>query len=562
MRREDNYWTRKLARRRMLAGAGTAALGVGAMALTGCGDDDDGGDGGGGSPTQAGGSPAATAAPKTGGVLRQADITQAAHFSPYHPSADPSFVNFWRRDTGYYDRLWDIMDTPDPQKQVALRLAEKVEQPDPTTYVITLREGVKFHNRAPANGRAMTAEDVVQVYEFLKKPPASGGAFVQSGKDMKSITAVDAKTIRLETFGPRAFTYEELAPRGLIVPKEMLDEQTQKNTPPIGTGPYMYKAHQQGSTEELVKNPDYWRKGQPYPDGKKVTFIPDAAAGEAAFRDGQIDDISFTDVKQRDSVKQALGNKITLQDYPSTSGLALVLNIHRPPFNDPRVREAIHRAIDAQRIINIVWFGDGDPAWYFSDARTSRFPIGRKAVEQYVGFDQKKAADLLKAAGVDPNKEYELMAPVETQTWVDASKLISEDLAKVGLKTKVTPIVRNVYLQKAGPKPGDFDITMSVFLDYIYMQTNSGTFWDNTSLEDKEVDALADKIKETINAEERKKLSNDIEIMLAKKYSNFVPVLSAKGHTAWYSYVKGVNLESSRVGSRQGNQIGLWLDKA
>jgi ABC-type transport system substrate-binding protein len=43
----------------------------------------------------------------------------------------------------------------------------------------------------------------------------------------------------------------------------MLDEQTLKTTPPVGTGPYMYKSHQQNTNEEVVRNPDYFVKGRP-----------------------------------------------------------------------------------------------------------------------------------------------------------------------------------------------------------------------------------------------------------------------------------------------------------
>ncbi len=560
----DNYWTRTLRRRRLLAGTGTAALGVGALALAGCGDDSTSSSSSGGTKptTAAGGSPAPEVA-KPGGIFRTADITQAAHFSPYHPSADPSFINNWRRDVGYYDKLWNIMDTPDPAKQVQMRLADKIEQPDETTVIVTLKQGVKFHNRAPINGRVMTTEDVMQDIEFLKKPPASGGAFLQSGKDLKLVTSPDPKTLKFEMFGPRAFFFEEMsaARATLVVPKEMLSEDTLKNTPPIGTGPFMYKSHQQGSTEEVTRNPDYWLKDRPYLDGKKITFIPDSAAGEAAFRGGQTDAFGFTDIKQRDSVAADLGKKITVNDYASISGLALVTNIHRKPFDDPRVREAIIRAVNIKRIIDTVYFGDGDPIWYFADAVSTRFPIGRKATEQYTAYDPAKATALLKAAGIDPNKEYELMAPVEAQTWVDSAKLIAEDLAKVGLKVKVNPIVRNVYLQKAGPKPGDFDITMSVLLDYIYMQTDSGTFWNNTSLEDKEVDDLVTKIRSTVDAEARKKLSNQVELMLAQKATPLMPYLTTRLHAAWYTNVKGIDFEAARSGLT-GWQINQWQDKS
>lgn len=557
----ENYWTRRVSRRSALGTSGSLAIGVTGLIVAGCGGDDDGKNnngGGGGANVEPTPTAVETAVARPGGILYTADTTQAAHFSPYHPSADPSYINNWRRDLGYYDRLWHLRDTKDAAEQFYMRLATSVEQVDETTVVVKIHDGVKFHDRAPVNGRVMTAEDIVADIEFLKHPPASGGAFIQSGKDLESVRAIDATTLEFKMFGPRAFFFEEVNP--VVVPKEMLDENTLKNEVPLGTGPYIYKGHQQGSTEEVTRNPNYWVKDRPYMDGKKVTFIPDAAAGEAAFRDGQVDMIGFTDIKQRDSIKRALGDKLVTQDYPSTSGVAIILNIHREPFNDIRVREAIHRAINIDRIVNIVWFGDADAAWYFSDARSTRFPIGRDAVKQYVDYDPAKAKRLIQESGVDTSRTLELMAPVEVQTWVDSAKLMAEDLQAIGLKVNVTPIVRNVYLQKAGPKPGDFDMAMSVFLDYIYMQTDSGTFWNNASLEDPEVDALVTKIREQVDPTKRETLSHEVETMLAKKYSNFVPVLSARGHSGWYSHVKGVDLRWSRTGLI-GYQIDQWLDK-
>lgn len=56
----------------------------------------------------------------------------------------------------------------------------------------------------------MTASDFVADIEFLKHPPASGGSFIQSGKDLKSVTAVDDQTIRFDMYGPRAFFFESI----------------------------------------------------------------------------------------------------------------------------------------------------------------------------------------------------------------------------------------------------------------------------------------------------------------------------------------------------------------
>ncbi|MGH2598465.1 MAG: ABC transporter substrate-binding protein, partial [Dehalococcoidia bacterium] len=264
-----------------------------------------------------------------------------------------------------------------------------------------------------------------------------------------------------------------------------------------------------------------------------------------------------TNIKQRDTIAKDLGDTIVVRDIPSTSGMALVLNVNRAPWNDIRAREAVYRAIDVDRVLNTIYFGDGERTWYYSKGSYNRNPLGPEPIKDLISYDPKKAADLVKAAGIDPNKEYEFMVPVESQTWVDSGRLLAEDLTKVGIKTRVNPVVRNIYLQRGGPKPGDFDITMSLLLSYQYARTNSGTFWDSTSLQDPEVDAIVNKIYETVDPELRNSLSHDFERMLAQKYSNLVPLLSWIDHFGTYAYVKGYNDQYLPF----SYQINTWLDR-
>jgi peptide/nickel transport system substrate-binding protein len=552
---------RRLSRRRLiLAGAGGGAA---LFALACGGDDDDGEAGTQGTAAPAGGTAAAAATPKAGGQFREATITQAPHFSPFHPGADPSFVNTWRRINGYYDTLWTFKAV-NAAELVAPRLAASIEQPDQTTYVVKMHPS-NFQNRPPANGREVTAEDQVEVIKFLSKPPATGGSFLQSGKDLKSATAVDKLTLRFETHGPRAFFFEEglgvANTARVIVPKEMLDEQTLKQQIPVGSGPYEYKTHTQGSIEEIKAFTGYRIKDRPYIAEKKLTFVPDSAAIEAAFRANQIDWMGFSDIKQRDSVTKDLGKKVESETYPSESGMALVVNVFRDPWKDARAREAIHRAIDIDRVVNTVYFGDGTPTWYFSPANFEAFPIKREQVNQYVGYDPKKAGELLRASGADLSKEYEFMVPIEAQTWVDSARLMAEDLEKIGLKTRINPVVRNIYLQRGGPEPGDFDMQMSVLLGYRHAKTDAGTFWNSTALNDPEIDAFVEKVEATVNAQERKKLSEEFQIMLARKYSNLIPILTTNVHNAWYAYLKGFNTDFRKFGGWQvWPQGGRWLD--
>lgn len=567
MAERTGYWSKltssRFSRRRALAGAASLGIGAAAIGVVGCG-------GGDSSSAVRDGEDEGT--PKPGGIWRQATITDPTHFSPFHPGADPSFANTWRRSTGYYDQMWDLRETEDPARLIQLRLADRLEQVDETTVIVHLKRA-NFHNQplsrsnARVNGRELTAEDVVARFEFLKVPPASANNFIRSGRDLESVTAIDARTIRFKTYGPRAFFYEGglgVNVRPHEVPREMLDEQTLRTDVPIGTGPYMYKSHQAGSREEMVKNPNYFMQGLPYLDGKTLTLIPDAAAGEAAFLSGQVDDtsdIGFQDIRQRDRIAGQLGNRIRVISFPSTSGMALLLNKNRAPFNDIRVREAVHRAINVDRIINIVFFGDARRTWWFPEGRPERFPVGFEGVKQYVDYNPQRARQLLQAANVDPNQEFEFMVPPEAQTWVDGGRLAAEDLAAVGMKTRLNPIVRNTYLQRAGPQPGDFEITMTVFLDYQFATSDSGSFWNNAGLGDPEIDAIVQRISETIDVERRRALSQEFEIMLARKYSNLVPLLTGNIHVGHYSYMKGIDREVSRSGFG-GWQINRWIDRA
>ena len=565
----SSSWLSRPLRRRRLLQSGAALSGAAAFAAA-CGSGSKESTGSpSGQATSAAVSPSQAAAqnqqeqPKAGGTLREATVTQAPHFSPYHPGADPSFINTWRRVNGYYEPLWAFKTTKaDEKTRLSLRLAASVEQPDDSTYIVKMHPST-FHNRPPANGRKVTAEDMVASMQFLSKAPASGGSFLQSGKDIKAMTAVDDLTVRFETQGPRAFFWENLARAPM--PKELLDEETLKRTPPIGNGPYEYKGHQQGSTEEMKRFAGYYKKDRPYIDEKKLTIMPDNVASEAAFRSGQIDTIDseqVQNVKQKESLVKDLGAKIVAHTFPSSSGMALVANISRDPFKDPRVREALYRAIDVDRVINVVFFGDARRTWYFSEARVDRNAVPFSQVKQFVDYDPKKAADLLKASGADLSKEYELMLPVENQSWVDSGRLMGEDLQKVGFKLKVNPVVRNIYLQRGGPKPGDFDLQMSVFLDWQYMKTKSGTFWDSTSLQDPEVDALVDKIETTIDSKSRDTLWTEVQLMLARKYSNMMPMLSGNVHYLWWSHVKGIAPDSAYGTPSGGWQDDRWLSKA
>ena len=77
------------------------------------------------------------------------------------------------------------------------------EQPDATTIILKIRKGVKYANVAPANGRVMTARDVVF---SLKRMATDDAKFPRRTwfKQVDSIEATDDNTVRIKTKQPYA----------------------------------------------------------------------------------------------------------------------------------------------------------------------------------------------------------------------------------------------------------------------------------------------------------------------------------------------------------------------
>jgi ABC-type transport system substrate-binding protein len=100
-------------------------------------------------------------APRYGGVLHFAATIRA-----FDPTAGyrPELALVWDTLTEW-EATWYY---PEVQRTPVIRktLATSWEMVNPSTWIFKLRQGVRFHNRPPVNGREMTAEDVKYSYEL------------------------------------------------------------------------------------------------------------------------------------------------------------------------------------------------------------------------------------------------------------------------------------------------------------------------------------------------------------------------------------------------------------
>ena len=225
--------------------------------------------------------------PRYGGVLHFPAVVRA-----FDPTAGyrPELALVWDTLTEW-EAIWYF---PEVQRTPVIRktLVTDWQMQNPSTWIFKLRQGVKFHNRPPVNGREMTAEDVKYSYELLKdKAQYSTRAAL-----VKTITVIDKYTVKFELSMPDPKFYlnivDSLSP--VIVPREAVEAPGGLAENPIGTGAFMLKEFSPGDGALLVKNPDYYLKDKdgrplPYVDAVRLYFTKDAATETALFRTKQLD---------------------------------------------------------------------------------------------------------------------------------------------------------------------------------------------------------------------------------------------------------------------------------
>jgi peptide/nickel transport system substrate-binding protein len=269
------------------------------------------------------------------------------------PSEPPSYDGHREETFGlthpfapFYNTLLRVDPTDPTGTKPVASLAEKwTVSNEGLVYTFNLRKGVKFHD-----GSEMTSKDVKASYDKIIFPPEGVGS---SRKGQYAVVEVveapDPYTVRFRLKWPAGSFLTSLAsPWNFIYKADILaKDMTWYETNIMGTGPFTFVEHVKGSHVVGKKNPDYWDKGKPYLDGFRAMFVRDSAAQVALIR-GERAHIQFRGFSpaERDSLVQALGDKITVQESPWDCILMVAINHEKKPFDDVRVRRALTLALD------------------------------------------------------------------------------------------------------------------------------------------------------------------------------------------------------------------------
>lgn len=534
---EGSYWdpvgATRVGRRRLLKNGAAFSVGAAALALLGCSSDDSE-DGAGGTPSDS--TTASTGEPKQGGRLGTYFAT-VGNFSIIANDADGSDV----AGVNVYDRLLTArLDT----KGYALEAAEKIEIAEPTRIVVTLKPNMVYSNKAPVNGRAVKASDIVAMQSFIRTATTTTSIAFQT-EFLDRAEATNDRTVVFHLKKPSAYLFSSLylgnSQSQALVPEEMLP--LLETTPPIGSGPYELADFNFGQRYLMKRNPRYRDadKKLPYIDEREIISITDPVAQEAAFLSGQIHEWLPGAGAIGRLEKELDPNKFTRLPYLGTN----MINTHAMmnaamggprPWHDIRVREAIYRSMNRLQYLELVFNGRGVVTNGPLHASLEAYVVDKKDTEQYYKTDLQAAKQLLSAANYDESKQWEIVCNSSTATNAQLCEVWSNHLAQIGIKTSVKPVPLSVLnpqmiatskfdLQFASQPGGD--TPARAMRDHA---SDTKDQFNNVGLYDKEIDALIERSESATDRAENVKLVKQLQLEVLKRYSLsnivFTPQLS------------------------------------
>jgi peptide/nickel transport system substrate-binding protein len=304
---------------------------------------------------------------------------------------------------------------------------------DSSTYVIHLRQGVKFHN-----GDELTSADVKFGIEREMSPQSAEtmkGAFV---KAVKTIETPDKYTVVIKTKAPYGFLlYDMSNSRGLAgyaYPKKYVESvgDTGFNRNPIGTGPYRFVEHKPGNRIVYEAFPDYWGRK---PKFKTLEFIllPEETTRLAALKSGSVDII----IASRASLKQLTDYKLVQKPGEVMFWLDLISVFpDNSIFKDVRVRKALTLAINRREIRDFIYQGQANLTEWCG-AGTKALGYRELPPPPYDPETAKKLISEVFPRGMELEiYSYSRSGNPEMPQVMEA---ISGYLEAVGIKTRITP---------------------------------------------------------------------------------------------------------------------------
>ncbi len=310
---------------------------------------------------------------------------------------------------------------------------------DGLTWTFQLQEGVTFHDGEPFNAEAAKA-----AIEAASLPTSEGGRagawWIWPG--IESIETPDEQTLVVNLTAPAALDLVAASTYAawMVSPKALEaaaadPEFFESAGASYGTGPYMLEAYTPDAEVVLTQFPDYRGGWEDVDHFEKVvlSIIGDAAVQQQALDGGQVD--LALRVPEESMNEYDSNPDFTVMRDASLLNYVGLLNTQRPPFDDPRVRQAIAYATPYDDIIEVAVQGNGNQS-------RAAVPIGVFPYDESVAMYEtniEKAKELMAEAGVD-SFDMEIAYTAENTHEQAFAPLLQAAYSEIGGNVELTPM--------------------------------------------------------------------------------------------------------------------------
>ncbi len=414
-----------------------------------------------------------------------------------------------------------------------------------TKFTFDLRDGAKWHD-----GQPVTADDVVFTYD--RALSAKENVLIHSFFSLwlDKVVKTGDMSVEFQLKFPFPYALQRIQ-TCKIAPKHVFDGKWDEavSGKVVGSGPYKVTEQAPLSHTSFEKFADY---NGPRPAVYKkmvwksiVDAAPRVAAISGASPNAQI--VENIPAANAAALKKA-GRTVEFAD--GGNNLFLLFNTAHKPFNNKLVRQALHYAIDGEKMVQVGLQGAGTPATSFINPK---LPESQPAANSFT-YNPDKAKDLLKRAGVSGLKIR--LSATNTSLVVGCINVIKEGWDAIGVSTTLDSQDTKALFSKldAGTNfqvvattnnPGQFGNDPDLTTRYYYSEQSimmvKYARWQNA--ESDALLALQDQAAKEVDATKRKALTKQLLDMISDQAVVY-PVVFTQLGTAWDSKkVSGVRAQ-------------------
>jgi peptide/nickel transport system substrate-binding protein len=438
-----------------------------------------------------------------------------------------------------------------------------------TKLTFKLRQGVAWHD-----GKPFTSKDVQCTWHWLNgKVP---GYFRKNPRkvwwdNLQEVTVNGDHEATFHLARPQPSMLALLGSGfGVVYPCHVAAKDQRTN--PIGTGPFKFVEFKSNEKVRVERNPNYWRKGFPYLDAVDYRIISNRSTRVLGLIAGEFDLTTTGDITvpiMKDIAIQAPHIQCILA--PTNVSGNMLVNVTRPPFDDPKLRQAMVLALDRQGMIDIVSQGassisgvmmpEPEGLWAMPNEQLMKLPGYGGTMEER----RAEARKIMESLGYNAQKKLKVKVSTrDLAAYKDNAVILVDQLNQVNFDAELEIIESTVWFGRAARQ----DYAVALNLTGSSVDDPDATLVESYACESEynfskycnpKVEKLLQQQSAEVDVGKRKQIVWDIERILAE--DNIRPMIGhGRSAQCRQPYVKNHVRAANSIYSNWRHEI-VWLDK-